>query len=70
MLLLHDWFIRDKLTANETIKTIFHPTLALYLCQKGLKDIKNLRIEVVFNEKSETSFEGSTIKFYEDTGNS
>jgi hypothetical protein len=67
---LHNWEVRDKCSTNDVIRTIFHPTLALYLTSKNLSDIKNLRIEVAYDEKTDKRFTISNITFYEDNGNS
>lgn len=63
---LHNWDIRDKLTVDETLRTIFHPTLALYLTKTKLKSMDKLRIKVEFDEKTDKRYTISNIGFYED----
>jgi len=54
----YEWEIRDKLDVNGVLSTIFHPNLVLYLRKLGLKDIKDLRIELADSEH------GCIIRFY------
>jgi hypothetical protein len=44
---LYDWEVTGDLDTDRAMKTIFHPNLYQFYLKDKVKDIKNLRIEIV-----------------------
>ena len=56
---IHEWEIRGKVSEDEALKTIFHPTLYRFYLKGRVRSLKNLRIELIVGEP------WSRINFYE-----